>query len=100
MGVFNYDYCTEKIQVFCRIGRLREVVACERWSLARGGRLREVVAQRGGRSREVVAQRGSTVLVVFYVTSTVILFLTQFSCHAIVAIELSRGLAARCPFLC
>ena len=89
MGVFNYDYCTEKIQVFWRIGRLREVVACERWSLARGGRL-----------REVVAQRGSTVLVVSYVTSTVILFLTQFSCHTIVAIELSRGLAARYPVLC
>ena len=66
-----------------------ELVACERWSLARGGRL-----------REVVAQRGSTVLVFFYVTSNINLFLTQFSCHTILVIELSRGLAARYPVLC
>jgi len=83
MGVFNYDYCTEKIQVFCRIGRLREVVACERWSLARGGR-----------------SEGFDCTCFFYVTSNINLFLTQFSCHTILVIELSRGLAARYPVLC
>ena len=50
-----------------RGGRLREVVAYERWSLTRGGRLREVVANerwsltRDGRLREVVVQGGSIV---------------------------------------
>ena len=51
-----------------RGGRLREVVAYERRSLKRGGRLREVVAYkswlltRGGCLREVVTQRGFTIV--------------------------------------
>ena len=51
-GHFEF-YCFKKIYIFSNInygmlrgqtksGRLREVVAYERWSLTRGGRLREV----------------------------------------------------------
>ena len=62
------------LKIISKSGRLREVVAYERWSLTRGGRLREVPfnlktfcilekwsLMRGGRLREVVAKGGSTV---------------------------------------